>query len=319
MLSYTHFTRNERIKLEELKKKGKGIRAIARELGRSPSSVSRELRRNKNKDGGYHHWRATILYILRRRNCHQASRLAEGTEIRSYVEDKLARYWPPETIAACWNKEHPDDRLSFSTIYRWLASRKLKGFSRKTHLRRRGKRIQTRNANYNTIHPDRLIEDWPEVICARARVGDWEGDTIYGGIGKGFVATMVDRKSRFLAAARVLTRRPDDTSNAIYKALAGLPVKSISLDNGSEFSLFRKLEEHFAAPIYFARPHAPWQRGTNENTNGMLRFFFPKGFDFTSISDEEFDRVIDLLNNRPRKCLGWKTPAEVFLKSVALD
>lgn len=319
MLSYTHFTREERIKLGELKKKGKSIRAIARELGRSPSSVSRELRRNKNKNGGYHYWRATILYILRRRKCHPASRLAEGTEIRSYVEEKLALFWPPETIAACWNNDHPDDRISYSTIYRWLKKDLLTGFSRKSHLRRRGKRIQTRNANYNTIHPDRLIEDWPEEIRMRSRIGDWEGDTVYGGVGKGFIATLVDRKSRFLASARILTRRPDETSAAIYKALHGLPVKSISLDNGSEFSLFRQMEEHFQVPIYFARPHAPWQRGSNENMNGLLRFFFPKGFDFRTLSDDELNKVIDLLNNRPRKCLGWKSPAQVFFQSVALD
>lgn len=176
-----------------------------------------------------------------------------------------------------------------------------------------------RKAYSNTIHPDRLIEDWPEEIRTRARIGDWEGDTIYGGIGKGFAATMADRRSRYLAAARILTRRPEDTSRAIYKALNGLPVKSISLDNGSEFSLFHQMEEHFKAPIYFAKPHAPWQRGTNENTNGLLRFFFPKGFDFRVISDEDFNSVIDLLNNRPRKCLGWKTPAEVFFEGVALD
>lgn len=319
MMSYVHFTRTERIKLGELKKKGKSIREIARELGRSPSSVSRELRRNRNKNGGYHYWRATILYTLRRRKCHPASRLAEGTEIRSYVQDKLSLYWSPETIAACWNKEHPEDRLSHSTIYRWLAKNELTGFSRKTHLRRRGKRIQTRNANYNTIHPDRLIENWPEEIRTRARIGDWEGDTVYGGVGKGFIATMVDRKSRFLAAARVMTRSPAETADAIYKAMVGLPVRSISLDNGSEFSLFRQMEEHFQTLVYFAKPHAPWQRGTNENTNGLLRFFYPKGFDFRALSDEELLQTVDLLNNRPRKCLGWKTPTEVFLESVALD
>lgn len=318
MLSYTHFTRSERIILEELKKKGRSIREIARILGRAPSSVSREFRRNQSKKG-YNNWRATILYILRRRKCHPAARLAEGTEICHYVKEGLSKYWPPEAIAARWNIEHPDDKLSHTTIYRWLAAGKLQGVSRKGNLRRRGKRRQTRNANYNTIHPDRLIEDWPEEIRSRSRIGDWEGDTIYGGIGKGYAATMVDRKARYTAAARVLTRRPEDTADAIYKAMAGLPVKSISLDNGSEFSLFHQMEEHFGAPVYFARPHAPWQRGTNENTNGLLRFFFPKGFDFTSISDEEFDAIIDLINNRPRKCLGWKTPAEVFFAAVALD
>lgn len=319
MLSYTHFTRSERIKLGELKKKGKSIREIARELGRSPSSVSRELRRNRNKNGGYHYWRATILYILRRKKCHPASRLKEGTEIRSYVEDGFSRCWSPEAITACWNKEHPEDHLSYSTIYRWLAAGKLKGFSRKTHLRRRGKRIQKRNANYNTIHPDRLIEDWPEEIRTRARIGDWEGETVYGGIGKGFLVTMVDRKSRFLAAARVLTRGSAETAEGMYKAMKGLPVKSISLDNGSEFSLFHQIEKHFNTSVYFAKPHAPWQRGTNENTNGLLRFFYPKGFDFRTISDEDLRRTVDLLNNRPRKCLGWKTPAQVFSEGVALD
>ena len=319
MLSYTHFTRIERIKLGELKKKGKSIRGIARELGRSPSSVSRELRRNQNKNGSYHYWRATILYILRRRKCHPASRLAEGTEIRSYVEAGLSKFWSPETIAACWNEAHPDDHLSHATIYRWLAKGKLNGFSRKTHLRRRGKRIQTRNANYNTIHPDRLIEDWPEEIRTRSRIGDWEGDTVYGGIGKGFLVTMVDRRSRFLTAARVLTRSPSETAEAMYKAADGLLVRSISLDNGSEFSLFHQIEEHFGTSVYFAKPHAPWQRGSNENTNGLLRFFYPKGFDFRMLSDEDLRRTVDLLNNRPRKCLGWKTPAQVFFERVALD
>lgn len=319
MLSYTHFTRIERIKLGELKKKGKSIREIARELGRSPSSVSRELRRNQNKNGGYHYWRATILYTLRRRKCHPASRLEEGTEIRHYVENGLSRYWSPETIAACWNKEHPENRLSHSTIYRWLAAEKLNGFLRKTHLRRRGKRIQTRNANYNTIHPDRLIEDWPEEIRTRARIGDWEGDTVYGGVGKGFLVTMVDRKSRFLTVERVLTRSPVETANAMYKAVSNLPVRSISLDNGSEFSLFHQIEEHFNTFVYFAKPHAPWQRGTNENTNGLLRFFYPKGFDFRALSDKDLRWAVDLLNTRPRKCLGWKTPAEVFFEGVALD
>ena len=319
MLSYIHFTQIERIKLEELKKKGKSIREIARELGRSPSSVSRELRRNQNKNGSYNHWGATIRYICRRRKCHPASRLAEGSEIRSYVESGLSKFWSPETIAACWNEAHPDDRLSHATIYRWLANNQLNGFSRKKHLRRRGKRIQTRNANYNTIHPDRLIEDWPEEIRTRSRIGDWEGDTVYGGVGKGFLVTMVDRRSRFLAAARVLTRSPAETASAMYKAVSDLPVRSISLDNGSEFSLFHQIEEHFKTFVYFAKPHAPWQRGTNENTNGLLRFFYPKGFDFRTLSDEQLRQAVDLLNNRPRKCLGWKTPAQVFFEGVALD
>lgn len=318
MQSYTHFTREERIKLEQLRKKGESIREIARQLGRAPSSVSRELHRNKNKNGSYHHWRATILYVVRKSKTHGPKRLKEGTELHEYVCKGLDQYWSPECISALWNMEHPTDKISFSTIYRWLKADLLTGYSRKTHLRRRGKRIQTRNANYNTIHPDRLIEQWPDEIKNRSRIGDWEGDTVYGGVGKGFLVTLVDRRSRYLAASLVMSRSPDDTRESMLRALNGMPVKSISLDNGSEFARFHEIEKDFNTLIYFAKPHAPWQRGTNENTNGLLRFFYPKGYDFRSLSESELQKVVDLLNNRPRKCLGWKSPAQIFANPVAL-
>lgn len=139
------------------------------------------------------------------------------------------------------------------------------------------------------------------------------------GIGKGLPVTLVDRKSRFLRAALLPKREAVLTRETIVKMLKPYPVESISLDNGSEFADFRMLEEELKTEVYFAEPHKPWQRGTNENTNDMLRFFFPKGFDFRTITQEDVDFVVDLLNNRPRKCLGWRTPAEVFsLKSVAL-
>ena len=113
-------------------------------------------------------------------------------------------------------------------------------------------------------------------------------------------------------------RTAEGTREVIEKLLRGLPVKSVSLDNGSEFSEFRKLEEHLHTLVYFAEPHKPWQRGTNENTNDIVRFFFPKGFDFRTVTDEDIQFVEDLINNRPRKCLGWKTPAEILEESVAL-
>ena len=109
-----------------------------------------------------------------------------------------------------------------------------------------------------------------------------------------------------------MTRKPEDTKNAIVKALENLPVKSISLDNGAEFASFKELEKELNTEVYFAHPHAPWERGTNENTNGLLRFFFKKGYDFISLSDDELQYVVELINNRPRKCLAWKTPAEIF-------
>ena len=157
-----------------------------------------------------------------------------------------------------------------------------------------------------------------EEIRDRIRIGDWEGDTVYGGVGKGLLVTLVDRKSRHLKMGLLASRTAEDTRKVIEKLLRGLPVKSVSLDNGSEFSEFRKLEAHLHTLVYFAEPHKPWQRGTNENTNDIVRFFFPKGFDFRTVTDEDIQFVEDLINNRPRKCLGWKTPAEILEESVAL-
>jgi IS30 family transposase len=310
-LSYVHFTLDERKYLLLLLKEGHSIRKIADILGRSPSSVSRELKRNSSKKG-YHPWRAETLAITRGRYSHPSWRLEEGTELGSYVRDRLSKFWSPECIAETWRLKHPDDAVGFSTIYRWLKNGAIEGCSRKKNLRRRGKRIQTRNANYNTIHPDRLIKDWPDEIRTRSRVGDWEGDTVCGGVGKGRIVTLVDRKTRFLRAVKVKGKKSEDTINALLCALSGMPQCSISLDNGSEFSRFRELEKLTGTPIYFAEPHSPWQRGTNENTNGLLRFFFPKGCDFLSLTDEELQQVVDLINDRPRKCLGWLSPAQLF-------
>ena len=318
MQSYTHFTLEEREKLLEYLNEGKSYRKIAALLGRSPSTILREVRRNKNRDGKYSPWRANSIAVGRSRKKRGFRRLAKDTALGRYVRSMLDRFWSPECIANCWNLSHPEDRVGFATIYRWLKRNQLPGYSRKTHLRRRGKKIQTRNANYNTIHPDRLIVDWPDKIRMRLEIGHWEGDTVYGGVGKGFLVTLVERKTRFLAAAIVRSRKPGETREAILKALNGLPVKSLSLDNGSEFAEFRQLEEALDAPIYFAHPHAPWERGTNENMNGLLRFFFPKGYNFLELSEQYLQHVVSLINQRPRKCLGYRSPAQLFFP-VALD
>lgn len=310
MLAYTHFTLDERKRLQELLFEGNTIRMIARSLGRSASTISREIQRNSSKKG-YHHWRAETLCTVRRRQKRMTA-LPEGSPARDYVIKKLNRFWSPEEIARRWRKDNDGETLGVSTIYRYIKRGELFGIRRKTHLRRRGKHYSPRNALYNTIHPDRTIPEWPQEIKQRSRIGDWEGDTVYGGVGKGVVVTCVDRKSRFLIAGLVYSRTADLTQNAIESLFHGLPVHSLSLDNGSEFSNFREIEKTLKAPIYFAEPHKPWQRGTNENTNDILRFFFPKGCDFHSITNKQLDDVVYLINTRPRKCLGWLSPFEVF-------
>lgn len=326
-MSYTHFTLNERKYLQQLLSEGYSFRKIAEFLGRNVSSISREVNRNKSKyppkkksDNKYlyNSWRAQVLYTVRREN--KRFRLNPGSEEWEYIVEKLKEFWSPEAICERWKVENPDkNSFSTSTIYRYIKAGRFDGITRKTHLRRRGKFILPKSSCYNTIQPDRIIPQWPEEIKNRSRIGDWEGDTVYGGIGKGLLITQVDRKSRYLRAALLPKREAKLTREIMVQMMKDVPVKSISLDNGSEFAEFRKLEEELNTVVYFAEPHKPWQRGTNENTNDMLRFFFPKGFDFRSITQADVDFVVNLLNNRPRKCLGWKTPAEVFLlESVAL-
>jgi len=318
MKSYTHITLEERKSLQELYKQGLSIRELSRAVDRSPSTISRELKRNCNKNGTYHHWRAQILYITRRRYGPKRRRILTGTPLWNYIVEKLQLYWSPEEIVMRWKKEHPQEKLSFSTIYQYIKRGEYPNITPKKHLRRRGKRKYPRSSNFNTIHPDRLIPQWPEEIKERARIGDWEGDTIYGAVGKGLVVTCVDRKTRYLKAGLLNSRDATQTETVLVDILQGIPVTSLSLDNGSEFANFRRIEGKLQAPIYFAEPHKPWQRGTNENTNDILRFFFPKGTDFHNVTQEHLDAVVYLINTRPRKCLGWLSPFEIVW-GVALD
>ena len=324
-MSYTHFTLEERKYLQQLLSEGLSLRKIAAILERSPSTISREIKRNRAKfkphrktdnPYWYNHWRAQNLYIRRRRE-QQRRALCPGTEQWDYIVAGLQNFWSPEEICGRWHKDHPDQKqLHFSTIYRYISNNSFPNIQRKTHLRRRGKRIQTRNANYNTIQPDRIIPQWPDVIRNRDRIGDWEGDTVYGGIGKGLLVTLVDRKSRFVRIGLLKSRSAEQVRPVIEQLLQGLPVRSISLDNGSEFAEFHELEQSLHTVVYFAEPHKPWQRGTHENPNDLIRFFFPKGFDFRTVSDLEVSLVETLLNNRPRKCLNWKTPSKVFFQNT---
>ena len=268
MLSYNHFTLDERKYLQELLSQGYSMRKIAGFLGRSPSSVSREIQRNrtrrhpKNKPDNrywYHHWRAQILYTVRKKQCGKSRKtLQPGTFVYWYVVEGLKRFWSPEQIAHRLPIDHPGLYVSTSTIYRHLKAGDLQGVCRKKNLRRKDKQIRPKNPKCMTIHPDRIIPDWPEDIKNRLRIGDWEGDTVYGGIGKGLVVTLVDRKTRFLCAAVIRIRNAAETRQAIVYLLNELPCLSISLDNGSEFSEFQLLEKDLQTTVYFAEPHKPW-------------------------------------------------------------
>ena len=261
-MSYTHFTLEERKYLQQLLAEGVSFRKISEILERSPSTISREVNRNKAKNKPrkksnnkylYNHWRAQNLYVRRRREQNRQA-LKPGTPEWDYIITGLQKFWSPEAICGRWHKDFPERKpLCVSTIYRYIRLGKFQKITQKQHLRRRGKRILTRNANYNTIQPDRIIPEWPCAIRNRERLGDWEGDTVYGGVGKGLLVTLVDRKSRRLKMGLLANRTAEGTRLVIEKLLRGQPVESISLDNGSEFSEFRKLEQslHTLIPSFF--------------------------------------------------------------------
>jgi IS30 family transposase len=307
MLPYKHFTAEERQKIQEDLNKGKKISAIAKEINRNRSSVSREVRRNRNKKGKYNWWGATIKYMLRRRASKRKLRL-KCVKLREYVTGKLNKRWSPEIITQRYKKENPGEKLSHNTIYRAIKDKEFPDVTAKTHLRRHGKRKNAHNSQ--TIKPTHTIHDRAPEVETRERIGDLEGDTVYGGIGKGCIVTLVDRCSRYLYASRAQSRDSTVIVSSFKKVLGDTAVKSITLDNGSEFSRFADIEKNHDTTVYFADPHSPWQRGSNENINGLIRFFFPKGTNFHMVSDDELNYVISLINNRPRKCLDWLSPVE---------
>lgn len=310
MRPYIHFTHLEREKLQIALILGKSLREIAREMGRNVSSVSRELKRNANKDGSYTPYRGTSLYLYRRKRCRRSYRLENDCALRSFVENGLRNFWSPEIIVARWKRENMGAPLGIQTIYRALYRGILKGFPPKKYLRRYSNHPMPKGPNYATIHPEHRIHDRPQVANLRKRLGDWEGDTVRGKSGTGCLLTLIDRKSRFLCAALCNTSSSTEILEAFQTALDGQMVKSITLDRGSEFARFKDIEQQQNATVYFADARSPWQRGSNEKINGLIRFWFPKGTRFKEVLPSQLQVVLSLINNRPRKCFNWLSPIE---------
>lgn len=331
MSHYKHLTIEERESLYLRKNRGESIRSIAKELGRSPSTISRELRRNKPDRKSYSPSAAQRRYERNKKRCGRKAILSNEAH-RDLIRELIGkREWSPEQIENRLALEGNALQISFATIYRALYSGLLDGKSlwhlRKCdrylfHLRRKGK-PRKKNGKKNqqgTVHPVYTIAQRPAPANERAELGHWESDTMAGKRGGAHLLTQVDRKARYLLAVKV----PDNTSETVSKAmieeLSQLPkekVRSITPDRGHEFS------DHAAVtaaihqvPFYFADPYAPWQRGTNENTNGLLRQYFPKYTSLDSVTPEELAVVVKKINLRPRKCLGWLSPYEVFFDTV---
>ena len=326
MSLYKHLTLVEREKLLFFSAKGYTVSEISRELGRNKSTISRELRRNRTKKE-YIPALAQEKYEKRRRSCRRKL-LLRDPEIYAIVKEKfLEEQWSPEQISARLALEQGVQRISYNTIYRGIyagmfdtpeerRSAGNRGARRKLRRRgkpRRGKNRTDQRGNYAVDHE---ISERPAVIERRERIGDFESDTMEGKKGRACLVTHVDRKSRFLVAGKVWAKTGTDVADKTLTLLKGMPVKSLTTDHGTEFCQHRRISQALNVPVYFALPHHPWQRGSNENTNGLLREYFPKKTDLTDRSDDYVQAVVDKLNRRPRKCLGWRTPFEVFFNKV---
>ena len=316
---HQQLTFEERVRLEELLGQQWSQSEIAETLKRSASTISRELSRFRVQGVYLAKW--AQAESERRRNERPLTRKMDRAEIRDDVQDGLIACWSPDEIAGRLQQQfpkQPEHHLSASSMYLWI---KRQGPQRKhweQYLRRRGRRPY--HPRPPAKHGAKPIRDRPPIIERRGRLGDFEGDLVLGLPGSGGLLTLVDRRSRFLSLESVENKTSRHVHERVKQALSKLPDTqrhSLTFDNGSEFARCYLVEKSHRTRLYFADPGCPHQRGTNENTNGLIRQFFPKGLDFRTVTPQEMRRVETLMNDRPRRCLGYRTPREVFLEQAS--
>jgi transposase, IS30 family len=313
---------------------GKSIRKIAIELGRAPSTISRELRRNYPAQHQRYtprlaHERARMTIKLRGKRP-----LLKDQRIRKYVKKRLKHdHWSPEQIAGTLPEKHPDLSISPEAIYQYIYAQYtrggygvLVGEDLRIYLKRR-RRVRKRKhvpfkVEKGAIKDRVLIDARPVVVDLRIEPGHWEGDSVVSKKSKVGLNTVVERVSGLLKMSKIKDGTSAETKRVVTRRLKHVPAqlrRSMTLDNGSENAKHKEITEALNMPIYFAHPYHSWERGINENTNGLIRYYFPKGTDFATVTDAEIRAVERRLNNRPRKRLGWKTPQQVFNHCVALE
>ena len=315
--SYRHLSGEEREELSRGLAAGRSLRWIAGELGRAPSTLSREVRRNRSTRG-YRAVSGARRALLRTRRPRRPRRLADPWLWR-YVCRKLRRGWSPEQIAQRLRHVYPHDRtrrVSHETIYAglYLTPRgKLKQALRRAHPKRKRQRrgIERRGQIPNMVS----IHERPQEVEDRRVPGHWEGDLIQSGRTKPAVGVLVERTSRLVLLVKLESATAADAEKGFARKLQRVPKvlrKSLTYDRGKEMSNHESLAQKVNITVYFADPRSPWQRATCENTNGLIRQYFPKSTDFTDVTQRQLNAVAELLNTRPRKGLAWLTPLEVF-------
>jgi IS30 family transposase len=311
-MKYTQLTQEERYQISALLKAGHNQTEIGMILGRHKSTISREVRRNK----GFRGYRPKQAQRLteERRQAKAQPRISDA--MWSDVVELLRQDWSPEQIKL-WLKAECGVSISHEWIYQYILQDKTYGGDLYRHLRCQKQR-RKRYGGYSRRGQllDRVsIDERPAIVDSRARIGDWELDTIIGKGHQQAIVSLTERKSRYTLIQKVTRKTAQSFSDAIISLLSPISDKVLTLtsDNGKEFAAHKTIADKLNAKFYFAHPYASWERGLNENTNGLIRQYFPKSRDFKTITQKEINRAMEKLNNRPRKCLGIKTPNQVFL------
>lgn len=319
-MSYTHFTKEERIRLAALKQAELSNIAIARELRRDKATIGRELNRNRSAEKKkYLPGHAEDLCHERRANANQQfNKIIPDSALEKYIVKKLKKYWSPEQIAGRIKRKHLfKTTIVHETIYQYIYNDKpeLKKYLRCTKGKYRRRYGTKKREKQREEAKKKRIETRPAIVETRSRIGDWEGDTIVGDEKTIHILTHVDRKSgKLLADKASVATAPTIRSLTVarFNKLPKKKRKTITYDNGTQFAEHETTERDLKISIYFANPYHSWERGTNENTNGLLRFFLPKKTPFKNLTQQKLDRYVKLINTRPRKRHNYATPEEVF-------
>jgi IS30 family transposase len=315
---HAQITLEERYAIVALRKARFSIRAIARELGRAPSTMSRELRRNLRPSGLYNPGVAQSYCVARRRRSRRGTHFTR-TEMR-IVERFLGLDWSPEQISAHL-RNAGTLRISHETIYVHVWRNKRNGGELWQHLRQAGKKRRKRYGAYDSrgrLAGKRHISERPPEVETRQRIGHWEVDTVMGSErGRNSVVTLVERATGFLLIGKLARHCAADTNARLIELIARHEgrVSTITADNGTEFHSYAKVEAATGVAFYFATPHHAWERGTNENTNGLIRQYLPKGRSMAHVTQADCDEIAARLNSRPRKRLGFRTPEECYVQA----
>lgn len=317
---YKHLSIEERELISQLLASGKTLGEIAKSIGRNKSSISREVSRNFHRvKKKYFAHNAQIKYKNRKFNAKKYKRLLNPI-VRSYVVDKIKVGWSPEQISGRIKRDLPGQSISHEAIYQFIYDPiarvhiDLVQYLRRNH-KKRVKKSYLRRSKRSNISNRMPIESRPQEVEERKVLGHWEGDSVVSMKSKVGLNTIVERKSRFVLISKLNDKTAEETKKAVVLRLGTFPPslrKTLTLDNGSENAYHQKITEQIGTKCYFANPYHSWERGTNENTNGLIRWYLPKGTDFANVSEADIRNIEWLLNTRPRKTLNYKTPIEVL-------